>query len=160
LIVPGFAGIEDPPSQQAAMRGFPPIQIFLIALAFGVLAFPLARLTGGGEVVMSANLESAAAAETPAYVRVRFAHPPQSVRLMQSGRDLLAGVDLSASPAETEAGIRISPDGDELQLDAEWPEGTPDTALTIEIEPDGRETREQTRWSTGSTLSELLLFQW
>lgn len=142
------------------MRGFPPIQIFLIALAFSVLAFPLARLTSGVQAVMSAAPDGAPDAETRAYVRVRFAHTPKSMRLMQSERDLLAGVDLSASPAETEAGIRISPDGDELQLDAEWPEGTPDTALTIEIEPDGRETREQTRWSSGSTLSELLLFQW
>ena len=142
------------------MRGFPPIQIFLIALAFGVLAFPLARLTGGVQVVMSAAPDGAPDAETRAYVRVRFAHTPKSMRLMLGDQDLLAGADLSTSPSETETSIRISRDGDELQLDAEWPEGTPDTALTIEIEPDGRETREQTRWSTGPTLSELLLFQW
>lgn len=144
------------------MRGFPPIQIFLIALAFGVLAFPLAQLTRGGRMTSASVMENTDAAEldTAAYIRVRYAHQPTGVRLMQNGRDLLEGADFSESPVEIETRLRISPDGDELVLEAEWPEGTPNTALSIEIEPEGHETREQTRWSSDGSMSELLLFQW
>lgn len=144
------------------MRGFPPIQIFLIALAFGVLAFPLAQLTRGGRMTSAPVMENADVAErdTAAYIRVRYAHQPAGVRLMQDDRDLLEGADFSESPVEIETRLRISPDGDELVLEAGWPEGTPNTALSIEIEPEGHETREQTRWSSDGSMSELLLFQW
>lgn len=146
------------------MRGFPPIQIFLIALAFGVLAFPLAHLTRGGQMHASAALENVAmtgkGADTPAQLRLRYAHKPLSVRLTLDGQDLLKNADFSESPTECEVRLRISPDGDEIALEAEWPEGTPDTALSIEIEPDGHEMRTQTCWSSGSSMSELLLFQW
>jgi hypothetical protein len=143
------------------VRGSPPIQLFLLAIAFALLAFPLARLTGNG--AGSAREAAPAAAEAravPALIRLRFAHRPHQIRLRQDERDLLAGADLSNSPVEIETRLRLGADGEELRLEAAWPEGTPDTAISVEIEPEGHETREVTRWSQGPELTDLLLFQW
>ena len=142
------------------MRGSPPIQLFLLALAFALLAFPLARLTGGGAVVASAEAMTTRVLEVPVLIRLRFAHPPRQISLRQEEHDLLAGADFSSSPVEFESRLRLGADGEELRLEATWPEGTPDTAISVEIEPEGRETREVTRWSDGPELNDLLLFQW
>jgi hypothetical protein len=142
------------------VRGSPPIQLFLLALAFALLAFPLARLTGNGAVTARRAEPAAVVLETPVWIRLRFAHPPRQVSLLQEERNLLAGADLSSSPIEVETRLRLGADGEELRLEAAWPEGTPDTAISVEIEPEGRETREVTRWSDGPELNDLLLFQW
>lgn len=142
------------------MRGSPPIQLFLLALAFALLAFPLAHLTGDAAASAPVSAAMPATPELPALIRLRFAHPPRSVSLTQEGRELLTGADLATSPVELEARLRLGSDGEELRLEAAWPDGTPDTAITVEIEPEGHEAREQTRWSEGPELNELLLFQW
>ena len=142
------------------MRGSPPIQLFLLALAFVLLAFPLARLTGNGAVTARETAPAAEVQEVPVLIRLRFAHPPRQVSLLQEERDLLAGADFSSSPVEIETRLRLGTDGEELRLEAAWAEGTPDTAISVEIEPEGHETREATRWSDGPELNDLLLFQW
>lgn len=142
------------------MRGSPPIQLFLLALAFVLLAFPLARLTGRGAVTARVAAVTAEVQEVPALIRLRFAHPPRQVSLLQEERNLLAGADFSSSPVEIETRLRLGADGEELRLEGTWPEGTPDTAISVEIEPEGHETREVTRWSNGPELNELLLFLW
>ena len=142
------------------MRGSPPIQLFLLALAFALLAFPLAHLTGHGAVTARVAAPAAEMREVPVLIRLRFAHPPRQVSLLQEDRDLLAGADFSTSPVEIETRLRLGTDGEELRLEAAWPEGTPDTAISVEIEPEGHESRELTRWSDGPELNDLLLFQW
>lgn len=142
------------------MRGSPPIQLFLLAIAFALLAFPLARLTGGGASTSRAAAPAAEVPEVPALIRLRFAHPPRQISLLQEERNLLAGANFSSSPVEIETRLRLGADGEELRLEAAWPDGTPDTAISVEIEPEGHETREVTRWSDGPELNDLLLFQW
>lgn len=160
------------------MRGFPPIQIFLLGLLFGLLAVPLAHLTGQeGHAVQDAPLAQAGDAqvvkggaehpggehrhvEVPAVIRVRYAHRPLTISLKSGGHELLTGPDLAASPVEVAAEIEVSHDGNELSLEARWPQGTPDTALTVEVEPEGFETRSVTRWSDGPALMEILTFTW
>lgn len=147
------------------MRGFPPLQIFLLALAFGLLAIPLVQLTGSSVNVPSPLLKltkpSVAKVETvPALIRLRYAHKPSSISLKQVGRELLQAVDLAKSPCETQVQMEISKAGDDVELTATWAEGTPETALTLEIEPDGRELRAQTCWSNGTAVNEILTFIW
>ena len=142
------------------MRGSPPIQLFLLAIAFALLAFPLARLTGGGAATAPNMAKATAAQEVPVLIRLRFAHPPRHASLQQEGRELLAGADFSVTPVEVEAKLHLGADGEELRLEAAWAQGTPDTAVTVIIEPEGLEAREVTRWSDGSELNDLLLFQW
>jgi hypothetical protein len=142
------------------VRGSPPIQLFLLALAFALLAFPLARLTGGANAAARETPPTETATEVPVLIRLRFAHPPRQISLRQDDRELLANADFSASPVEVESRLRLGSDGEELRLEAAWPEGTPDTAISVEIEPEGHELREQTRWSDGPELNDLLLFQW
>lgn len=147
------------------MRGFPPIQIFLLALAFGLLAIPLVQLTGNtaNTPALSANMNESPAAKVeavPTLIRLRYAHKPTSVSLKQAGKELLGALDLAESPCETQIKMIIAKAGDDLELIATWPPGTPETALTVEIEPDGLESRSQTRWSTDATLNEILTFIW
>jgi len=147
------------------MRGFPPLQIFLLALAFGLLAIPLVQLTGSSANLPSLGLKVsepsvAKAGRVPALIRLRYAHRPTSISLKQTGRELLAAVDLAGSPSETKIQMQISKAGDDLELTANWADGTPETALTLEIEPDGHELRSQTRWSSGTAVNEILTFIW
>jgi hypothetical protein len=159
------------------MRGFPPFQIFLLGLLFGLLAVPLGYLTGRGGHSAGAPVPKGEAEvikggaehpegehrheDVPVLIRVRFAHRPLSLSLKSEGKELLPpGSDLSSSPVEVQAEIAISHEGNELSLEAAWPEGTPDTALTVEVEPEGFETRQETRWSDGAALHEILTFVW
>lgn len=150
------------------MRGFPPLQIFLLGLAFGLLAVPLVQLTGEVQPTStaSADLEKDSAQEqvanqkVEALIRLRYAHRPVSLSLKQEGRELLKDVDLATSPIELSAELAISPDGNELTLQAQWPDGTQDTAVTLEIEPDGLDSRTETRWSAGNSLEEILTLIW
>ncbi len=161
------------------MRGFPPLQIFILGLLFGLLAVPLAHLTGqaprpsaetgpssseaGSKVVQGASEHPEGEhrhVEVSALIRVRYAHRPLSVSLKSEGQELLPKLDLNASPAEVGAKIEISHDGNEFNLEAAWPPGTPDTALTVDIEPEGLDARTETRWSTDAGLHEILTFSW
>lgn len=151
------------------MRGFPPIQIFVLGLLFGLLAVPLVQLTGNAPPTAPVNKVQGGAGqpggvtkpvEAPAIIRLRYAHRPLSVSLKNDGRELLEKADLTSAVIEVKARIKVSRDGNELSLEARWPEGTPDTALTIEVEPDGFDTRRETRWSGGAALSEILTFHW
>lgn len=146
------------------MRGFPPIQIFLLGLLFALLAVPMVQLTGNATHTPEAEPTAAQtrAEKEPVQVilRLRYAHKPTSISLKSDGMEMLANLDLSSSPAEMEAEIALSSDGNEFSLEARWPEGTPDTALSVEIEPDGYDAKSETRWSSGATLSEILTFTW
>lgn len=176
------------------MRGFPPIQIFLLGLVFGLLALPLASLTGvklpsfGGsshaghdhhdhdhdhdhgtadgdvKVVKGGDEHPEGEhkhTEVATWVRIRFAHAPQTLSLKQGDKEVLKQpLDLKQSPLEVKAELEVSHDGNEFILAATWPEGTPETAVTVELEPESFETRSETRWSSGTQMEEVLTFTW
>jgi hypothetical protein len=140
------------------MRGFPPIQLFLLCLAFVALAVPLSHLTGNTSNAKAVNV---AVKETPsvkALLRLRFAHKPATLSLKLADKELIASAD--ASPLEREAVLPATQEGVDVFLSATWPENTPDTALTLEIEPDGLEARSETRWSSAGSLDEVITFSW
>jgi hypothetical protein len=140
------------------MRGFPPIQLFLLCLAFVALAVPLSHLTGNtshAKVVQPAVKE---AQSVKALLRLRFAHKPSTLSLKLADKELIASAD--ASPLEREAVLPATQDGVDVFLSATWPENTPDTALTLELEPDGLEARSETRWSAAGSLDEVITFSW
>jgi hypothetical protein len=140
------------------MRGFPPIQLFLLCLAFIALAVPLSHLTGNthnAKVIQPAVKETQ---RVKALLRLRFAHPPTTLSLKLADKELIASAE--ASPLELHAVLASTQDGVDVFLSATWPENTPDTALTLEIEPDGLEARSETRWSAASSLDEVITFSW
>lgn len=156
------------------MRGFPPVQIFLLGLIFGLLAIPLVRLTTDYDEMATRHDHEmrGQASDSPGthatdqskkvstYIRLRFAHLPLTISLKQGDQELAGKLDLSASPVEFQSALPLSPDGNELIVTATWPDGTPNTALTVELEPDGLESRSETVWSTDATLNEVLTFLW
>jgi hypothetical protein len=140
------------------MRGFPPIQLFLLCLAFVALAVPLSHLTGNtshAKVVQPAVKE---AQSVKALLRLRFAHKPSTLRLKIADKEQFASAD--ASPLELHAVLPATQDGVDVFLSATWPDNTPDTALTLELEPDGLEARSETRWSAAGSLDEVITFSW
>lgn len=143
------------------MRGFPPIQIFLLCLAFIVLAVPLSHLTGSStqdRPTLPAAVKSTAQPSTSAWLRLRYAHPPAKLSIKVADKELVTA--LAASPMELKVPLTAIRQGVDVFLSATWPEGTPDTALTLEVEPDGLESRGETRWSSGGSLDEVLTFAW
>lgn len=140
------------------MRGFPPIQLFLLCLAFIVLAVPLSHLTGN---TSNAKVIQPAVKETQnvkALLRLRFAHKPSTLSLKVADKELITTVD--ATPLEVDAVLASTKEGVDVFLSATWPDNTPDTALTLEIEPDGLEARSETRWSSAGSLDEVITFSW
>jgi hypothetical protein len=140
------------------MRGFPPIQLFLLCLAFVALAVPLSHLTGNthnAKVIQPAVKETQS---VKALLRLRFAHPPTTLSLKLADKELIASAE--ASPLELHAVLASTQDGVDVFLSATWQQNTPDTALTLEIEPDGLEARSETRWSAASSLDEVITFSW
>lgn len=140
------------------MRGFPPIQIFLLCLAFIVLAVPLSHLTGNTSNAKVVKVAAKEANSVKALLRLRFAHKPSTLSLKIADKELITTVD--ASPLELDAVLPATKDGVDVFVSATWPDNTPDTALTLELEPDGLEARSETRWSSAASLDEVITFSW
>ena len=140
------------------MRGFPPIQIFLLVLTFVVLAIPLTQLTGTTSHAKAAVVKVEKAESVKALVRVRYAHKPVTLSVKIGDKELMAGIE--ASPIELITSLPSVKDGVDVFLSATWAEGTPDTSITLELEPDGFAARSETRWSSGGSLDEVITFEW
>jgi len=141
------------------MRGFPPIQIFLLCFAFIGLAVPLSYLTGNSaqaKPVLAAVVKQGNS--TSAWLRLRYAHAPSKLSVKVGDKELISSIE--ASPVEMKAALDSVIDGVDVFVTAAWPEGTPDTVLTLEIAPDGLESRSETRWSAGGSLDEVFTFVW
>ena len=140
------------------MRGFPPIQLFLLCLAFIALAVPLSHLTGNTSHAKVTQPAVKEAQSVKALLRLRFAHKPSTLSLKIADKELITTTD--ASPLEVGAVLASTQDGVDVFLSATWPDNTPDTALTLELEPDGLEARSETRWSSAGSLDEVITFSW
>jgi hypothetical protein len=71
------------------MRGFPPIQLFLLCLAFIVLAVPLSHLTGNTSNAKVIKVAAKEAKSVKALLRLRFAHKPATLSLKLADKELI-----------------------------------------------------------------------
>lgn len=140
------------------MRGFPPIQIFLLALTFIVLAVPLSQLTGTVSHAKAAPAKVKESQSVKSLLRLRYAHKPVTLSVKIAGKELIT--EIAASPIEIQISLPSAKDGVDVFLKATWAEGTPDTSITLELEPDGLATRSETRWSADGSLDEVITFVW
>jgi hypothetical protein len=140
------------------MRGFPPIQIFLLVLTFVVLAVPLSQLTGTTTPRKAAVVKSVESTSVKSLVRLRYAHKPVTLSVKIADKELMASI--AASPIELDASLPSVKDGVDVFLSATWADGTPDTSITLELEPDGLASRSETRWSSAGSLDEVITFEW
>lgn len=142
------------------MRGFPPIQIFLLVLTFVVLAVPLSHLTGTTTPAKAAEPVKVAeeTKSVKALVRVRYAHRPATLSVKIGEKEVIGTIE--DSPMEVDAYLPSPKDGVDVFVKATWPEGTPDSAITLEVEPDGLATRSETRWSSAASLDEVITLEW
>ena len=140
------------------MRGFPPIQIFLLALTFIVLAIPLSHLTGTVSHAKAAAVPVVEPQSVNSLLRVRYAHKPSTLSVKIADKELMT--EIEASPIEMSTSLPSVKDGVDVFLSATWADGTPDTSITLELEPDGFASRSETRWSSGGGLDEVVTFEW
>ncbi|MDI1312898.1 hypothetical protein [Prosthecobacter sp.] len=140
------------------MRGFPPIQIFLLALTFVVLAVPLSHLTGTVSHAQPAPTKVAESQSVKSLVQLRYAHKPTTLSVKIADKEVIT--DIAASPIELQTALLSVKDGVDVFLSATWAEGTPDTSITIELEPDSLASRSETRWSSAGSLDEVITFEW
>lgn len=140
------------------MRGFPPIQIFLLALTFIVLAVPLSHLTGTVTQAKTAVVKVEETQRVKTLLRLRYAHKPVTLSVKIADKEVIA--EIAASPIELSTALPAVKDGVDVFLSATWAEGTPDTSITLEIEPDGFSSRSETRWSSAGSLDEVITFEW
>ena len=140
------------------MRGFPPIQIALLVIAFVVLAIPLSHLTGNAQAKPVTSKQEKKDQAVKALLRLRHAHQPAALSLKIGDKQLITVA--TESPVEVETTLISPQSGVDVALTATWPENTPDTAITVEIEPDGLDTQSQTRWSAAGSLDEVITFSW
>lgn len=141
------------------MRGFPPIQIFLLVLTFVVLAVPLSHLTGTTTPLKAAAVEKVVEGNSvKGLVRLRYAHRPATLSVKIGDKEVMGGIE--ASPMEVDASLPSPKDGVDVFVKATWPEGTPETAVTVELEPDGLATRSETRWSADGKMDEVITVKW
>jgi len=140
------------------MRGSPPIQIFLLVLAFIVLAIPLSHLTGNAQARTVAKTEKKEEQAVKSILRLRYAHKPATLSLKIGDKELVNAV--AESPIEVDVTLKALKDGVDVLLAATWPENTPDTAISVEVEPDGLDSHSETRWSSGGSLDEVITFTW
>lgn len=140
------------------MRGFPPIQIFLLVLTFIVLAIPLSHLTGTVSHAKAVNVPVVESMDVKTLLRLRYAHKPVKLSVKIADKELIAGIE--ASPIELQTALPSVKDGVDVFLSATWTDGTPDTSITLELEPDGFVSRSETRWSSAGSLDEVITFEW
>ncbi|MCF7785003.1 MAG: hypothetical protein K9N47_02720 [Prosthecobacter sp.] len=140
------------------MRGFPPIQIFLLCLTFVVLAVPLSHLTGTVSHAKAAPVKVEESPSVKSLVRLRYAHKPVTLSVKIADKELIA--EIGGSPIELQTTLPSPNDGVDVFVKASWAEGTPDTSITLELEPDGLATRSATRWSSSESLDEVITFEW
>jgi hypothetical protein len=140
------------------MRGFPPIQIFLLCLTFVVLAIPLSHLTGTMSHAKAAAVQVVESTSVKSLLRVRYAHKPATLSVKIADKELIASI--AGSPIELHTALPSVKDGVDVFLSATWADGTPDTSITLELEPDGFASRSETRWSAAGSLDEVITFEW
>jgi len=140
------------------MKGFPPLEMLLIAVLFGAALIPLIRLTGesahrsSGTPPLNSSSQATAAKEDRPQIAgtIRFSHPATSFSITPDDQ-----------PATSEHAFFWSghSDGCELHLTAAWPEGTAPVAIEVTVEPEGVPTQSRTLWAD-NPLDDYLTFSW
>jgi hypothetical protein len=145
------------------MRGFPPFQLLLVVLLFvagGIPVYQLTKETPAPKQSQQAATSTSDASTTAAFLKIRWAHPPQSLTLSLDSVTLYQWTAGDSSPVEKDVMIPASTDGWEIAVNGQWPETTPSTALSISLSPEDKEEQELTRWSLNGTVDDILSYTW
>ena len=130
------------------MRGRPSLRVALMVLALLLMAWPVWRVTRGGETVAAAPASSSAAAPTVFTLHVTFAHPPAAFALLSLGQPILEGKNAAEFSGTWRAALPR--EGADLLLKVTWPPGAGRTAVEVRIDA-GNETRiDRTFWGQGA----------
>jgi hypothetical protein len=130
------------------MRGRPSLRVTGMVLALLLMAWPVWRVTRGGEAVAAAPAPASAVVPTAFALHVAFAHPPASFALLSLGQPILEGKNAAEFSGTWRAALPR--EGADLLLKATWPPGVGRTAVEVRIEA-GNETRvARTFWGQGA----------
>ena len=145
------------------MRGFPLMNLLILAGLLALLVVPLARVnTPGVKPAVEMSGPADAVAVVPVRVVLRFVHAPQEVAIAVEGKPLaLRGNGLERT---AEAQLPMGDGALEFSLKATW-EALPGAGpgmMEVKVAPDGREEQMQNVWSdqAGAPVEEVVRFTW
>ncbi len=144
------------------MRGFPLLNLLLLAGCLALLVIPLSRINrpSASRLAIEKMPVGKTDAGTPVHLVLRFVHAPKTVTLTREGKALtLQGSGLE----RTVDGVwPLQDDALEFTVTAAWEPGTAQGMVEIKVAPDGRAEQLQNIWSDepGAPLDEVVRFTW
>lgn len=143
------------------MRGYPPLQLLLVVIGFGLLSLPLYHLTCRPQDMRDDTTASVQEAEKPrdrkATLQVRCAHAPESLELLTTRGSLITWKQETQWPQNTS--FTYTPGKTvEIAIAAAWAKSIPSTAVSLEFIPEGQTAQSKTLWSQDAEMDDVFQF--
>jgi len=145
------------------MRGFPLLNLIGILALLGLMAVPLAAISGKQAAPQAAGLvsQSAKTAVRSTVVTLVLVHPVTSASMWKDGRMIFEW------KAPQQLGTRLEATVDlpyfegtaEFELRLQWPEGTPKSVAEVTLAPEGLDAKTQNVWGDGRA-EEIVTLGW
>lgn len=142
------------------MRGFPLINLLIVAALLSLMAVPLLVLAREGAPPSAAPSPEASLSRSAAKLRVRLVHAPEAAEVLQHGK-LLHAWKFPQDGLQFECEVKM--DAVEKMLEFElvlhYPAGTPETVAEVTVTPEEFVEKSANVWGRGET-RETLNFRW
>lgn len=136
------------------MKSLPILEAIFVLCLFGAVAYPLHVLTGSAPAqAEESGVDVPDRALVEGFVTLRFAHPPQSVRLLDNDERVVFEAEITEGETRWDDAVQLVVEksgASDVRIEAQWDAGFPETAVEVRIEPDGAETFVKTLWATGA----------
>lgn len=140
------------------MRGSPIRSALLAALAIGLAALPLWKLTGRpAPHPPAAEKKPAVPAADSIELYITFSHPPKFFEVSHLGKSVWKET-LPGSIHGKTIPLDFPKEGIDLRIQAAWPADTAPTAVRLQVHH-GTGGSEETVWSENDVLDEVLTFR-
>lgn len=143
------------------MRGYPPLQLLLVVIGFGLLSLPLYHLTCRPQAMREKITVSEQEAEKPrerkATLQVRCAHAPESLELLTAKGSLVTWKQETQWPQNTNFSYTPGK-AVEIAISAAWAKSIPSTAVSLEFIPEGYPAQSKTLWSQDAEMDDVFQF--
>lgn len=142
------------------MRGFPLINLLIVALLLSLMAVPLLMLARDSAPRVAAPSADATVSSSAARLRVRLVHAPEAAEVHQHGK-LIHAWKFPQDGLELECGVEMDAAGKMLELEVviRYTAGTPETVAEVTVTPEEFDEKWANVWGRGET-RETLNFRW
>jgi hypothetical protein len=139
------------------MRGSPLRSAFLTALAIGLMALPLWKLTDRPAPPPPMEKKKTTAAADSIELYITFSHSPKFFEVFHLGKSVWKETYPGSIHGKT-IPLEFPKEGIDLQIKAVWPADTSPTAVRLQVHH-GTGGSEETVWTENDTMDEVLTFR-